>query len=127
MDEIKKIVDEISNASLEANIKIAALAILAKSGKIVHQTKNFDLANQITSILNAVKGGTSFILNNLKFIVIGNPSGGIIGTNKDGMGHIIIIPFQGGVLVSYAMPQADPTKALEFLKTFTIKLNGKMQ
>ncbi|KKM90317.1 hypothetical protein LCGC14_1239790, partial [marine sediment metagenome] len=39
---------------------------------------------------------------------------------------VIFVPFQGGVLVSYAMPQADPPKALTFLKTYTNELNGKV-
>ncbi|MFX0033987.1 MAG: hypothetical protein ACFE8E_14665 [Candidatus Hodarchaeota archaeon] len=32
------------------------------------------------------------------------------------MGHIILVFFQGGVLVSYAMPKADPYNILNFLK-----------
>jgi hypothetical protein len=126
VDEIKDIIDEISNASLEANMKIASLAIISNSGNIVYQTTNFDISNQVTNILNVVKGDSSFFLNNLEFIVTGNPSEGIIGSNKSGMGHVIIIPFKGGVLASYALPQADPKNALAFLKAFVINLNGKV-
>ena len=68
----------------------------------------------------------SFVLSNVKYSVVENTTEGIIGTNDSGMGHIIIVPFQGGVLVSYAMPQANPPKALLFLKNFAMRLNGKL-
>jgi hypothetical protein len=126
MDEIKEIIINIGNIALEANIKIAALAIISNSGNIIHQTRNFDLTNQTNIILNVFKGNTSFVLSDLEFIITGKTSNGIIGTNKDGMGHVIIVPFQGGFLVSYAMPQEDPIKVLTFLKTFPLKLNGKV-
>jgi hypothetical protein len=126
MEEIKTIIDDIGNAALEANTKIASLAIISNSGNIVHQTKNFDLTNQTNVILGVINGDNSFILNNSKFNVTYTSSEGIIGTNKNGMGYVIILPFQGGVLVSYAMPQADPIRALNFLKSFIIKLNGKI-
>ena len=126
MNEIKDIIDDIGNAALEASVNIAALAVISNSGKLIHQTKNFDLSGQTQTILNILKADSTFVLNKLVFIVSGSPSEGIIGTNELGMGYILILPFEGGVLVSYAMPQADPNKALAFLKSFTNRLNGKV-
>ena len=126
MDEIKKIIDELGIDALESNTKIAGVAVVSDSGNIVFQTDNWDLTNQTNVILNVIKGARSFVLNDGEFSVVETTTEGIIGTNDSGMGHIIFAPFQGGVLVSYAMPQADPPKALAFLKTYAMKLNGKV-
>jgi len=126
MDEIKKIIDDLGIDALESNTKIAGVAVVSDSGNIVFQTDNWDLTNQTNVILNVIKGDRSFVLNDGEFSVVETTTEGIIGTNDSGMGHIIFVPFQGGVLVSYAMPQADPPKALAFLKTYAIRLNGKV-
>ena len=126
MDEIKKIIDELGIDALESNTKIAGVAVVSDSGNIIFQTDNWDLTNQTNIILNVIKGARSFVLNDGEFSVVETTTEGIIGTNDSGMGHIIFAPFQGGVLVSYAMPQADPPKALAFLKTYAIRLNGKV-
>jgi len=126
MDEIKKIIDELGIAALEANTKITAVAVVSDSGDLVFQTDNWDLTNQTNIILNVIKGDRSFVLNDGEFSVVETTTEGIIGTNDSGMGHVIFAPFQGGVLVSYAMPQADPPKALDFLKSYAMRLNGKV-
>ncbi|MFX0006228.1 MAG: hypothetical protein ACFFA7_05040 [Promethearchaeota archaeon] len=126
MDDIKNIVDDIGIAALEASINLAAVAIIADSGKLIIQTENWDLTNQTNIILNAKKGDTSFTLNKVEYSAVDRSSQGIIGTNPNGLGHILIVPFEGGMLVSYAMPQADTSKALNFLKTYTPMLNGKI-
>ena len=126
MDEIKKIIDELGIDALESNTKIAGVAVVSDSGNIVYQTDNWDLTNQTNVILNVMKGDRSFVLNDGEFSVVETTTEGIIGTSDSGRGHIIFVPFQGGVLVSYAMPQADPPKALTFLKTFAMRLNGKV-
>ncbi|MGB5910166.1 MAG: hypothetical protein WBH31_03115 [Promethearchaeia archaeon] len=126
MDEIKKIVEELGISALETNIKIAAVVVVSDSGTIVFQTDNWDLTNQTNSIVNVIKGDLSFVLNDLQFSVVETTPEGIIGTNDSGMGHVIYAPFQGGVLVSYALPQADPSKVLSFLKSFAMRLNGKV-
>jgi hypothetical protein len=126
MDEIKNIVDDIGIAALEASINLAAVAIIADSGKLIIQTENWDLTNQTNIILNAKKGDAPFTLSNVEYSVVDRTSQDIIGTNPSGLGHILIVPFEGGLLVSYAMPQADTSKALNFLKTYTPKLNGKI-
>ena len=126
MDEIKDIIDDLGISALENNLKIAGFAVVSDSGNIVFQTKNWDLTNQTSIILNVIKGDRSFVLSDLEFSVVETTDEGIVGTNESGMGHVIFTPFQGGVLVSYAMPQADPPKALSFLKTFAMRLNGKV-
>ena len=126
MDEIKNIVDDIGIAALEASINLAAIAVIANSGKLIIQTENWDLSNQTKTILNVLKGETSFTLSNVEYSVVETTSEGIIGTNASGMGHILIVPFNGGVLVSYAMPQANTSHALNFLKNYAPRLNGKI-
>ena len=126
MDEIENIIDDLGIASLENNIKIAAVAVVSDSGYLVSQTDNWDLTNQTKIILNVINGGRSFTLSDVEYSVAETTTEGIIGTNNSGMGHVIFAPFQGGVLVSYAMPQANPPKALSFLKAFAMKLNGKV-
>ena len=126
MDEIKKIIDELGITALESSIKIAAIAVVSDSGDIVFQTDNWDLTNHTDIILNVIKGDRSFVLNNVEYSVVETTTEGIVGTNYDGMGHVIFAPFQGGVLVSYAMPRADTTKALSLLKNYAMRLNGKV-
>ncbi len=126
MDEIKKIIDELGITTFEANMKIAGFAVMSDSGKVVFQTDNWDLTNQTNMILNVIKGTRSFFLNDVEFSVVETTTEGIVGTANNGMGHVIFTPFQGGVLVSFAMPRADPPSALSFLKTFAMRLNGKV-
>ena len=126
MDEIKKIVDELGIAALEADTKIAGIAVVSDSGNLIFQTENWDLSNQTNFIFNVINGERSFVFNNVEFTIVETSTTGFIGTNDSGMGHVIFTPFQGGVLVAYAMSQADPTKALEFLNTSAVRLNGKI-
>ncbi|MFX0043174.1 MAG: hypothetical protein ACFE8L_09695 [Candidatus Hodarchaeota archaeon] len=113
-------------AALETNKKIAAVAVVSDTGNLVFQTENWDLTNQTNIILNVIKGEHSFVLSNAKYSVVDTTSEGIIGTNDSGMGYVLFVPFQGGLLVSYAMPQANPHESLSFLKNFAVRLNGKL-
>ena len=124
MDEIKTIIDDLGIAALEANVNLAALAVVSDSGKLIIQTENWDLTKQEDIILNVIKGASLFTLSNVEYAVVNTTKEGIIGTNLSGMGHVIFTPFQGGVLVAYAMPQADPPKALAFLKNWAVRLKG---
>jgi hypothetical protein len=126
MDEIKSVIDDLGIAALETSIKIAAVAVVSDLGSLIMQTENWDLTNQINILLNVIKGERSFVLSNVKYTVVSYTPEGIIGTNESGMGHVLFVPFQGGILVSYAMPQADPPKALSFLRNFAMRLNGKV-
>ncbi|MFX1571722.1 MAG: hypothetical protein ACFFB0_03160 [Promethearchaeota archaeon] len=126
MADIKNFIDDLGIAAFENNIKIASLAVVSDTGKLISQTANWDLTYQINNILNVIKGDRSFVLNDVEFPVVKTTTEGIIGTNDHGMGHIIFVPFQGDVLLSYAMPQANPPKILTFLKNFAMRLNGKL-
>ena len=126
MSEIKSIIDDLGNDALESSIKIASAAVVSDAGEVVYQTENVDLTNQTHIISDIIKGEQSFVLNDLKFSIESMTDDGIIATNDMGMGHIILAPFQGGVIVTYAMPGADTQKALEFLKKYSSKLNGKV-
>lgn len=126
MNDIKKIVEELGIVSFESNMKIASIAVVSDSGDLVYQTDNWDLTNQTDTILNVMNGERTFVLNTYNFSVIETNPEGIVGVNDSGMGYVIFATFQGGILVSYAMPQADPIKALSFLKNYAMKLNGKL-
>jgi hypothetical protein len=126
MDEIKKFIDDLGIVAFENSMNIAGLAVVADSGTIVFQTDNWDLTNQTNILQNIMKGESSITLSNTEFSIIKTTSEGIIATNSSGMGHVILVHFQGGVLLSYAMPQADPAKVLTFLKPYAVQLNGKV-
>lgn len=126
MEEIKSIIDDLGNDSLEKSIGIAGIAVISDEGQLIYQTENFDVKNQTASILSAIDGKNSFTVSGSAFNVVERKSEGIIGTNEAGMGHLIIVPVHGGYLVSYALPQADPTKCLTFILDHSNKLNGKL-
>ncbi|MFW9826498.1 MAG: hypothetical protein ACFFEY_02640 [Candidatus Thorarchaeota archaeon] len=123
MNEIKKIIEDLGIAALENNIKIAGVAVISDSGEILYQTENFDLTNQTSFLSNVMRGESSFTLNGIEFSIVDKTTEGFVGTNRMGLGHVLIVPFQGGVLVSYAMSKAEPIQALYFLKDFAMKLN----
>jgi hypothetical protein len=127
MEEIKNIVDDLGNDSLENSINLAGVAVVADSGDVVFQTSNWDLASLTNAVKQIINGDPLFIMNDVEFTIVETTSEGIIATNKLGMGHVLFVPFQGGVLLSYAMPQANPPKALAFLKTYAMRLNGKIK
>ena len=124
MSQIKNIIDDLGIAAFESNIMIAGLAVISDSGILIYQTDNFDISKHINSILNVIKGDQLFVFNDIEFSIVERSTNGMIGTNTTGMGHVLFVPFQGGVLISYAMPKAEPITALSFLKDFSIKLNG---
>ena len=126
MTEIEQLINDLSIAALEANTKLAALAVVSEGGKLIIQTGNWDLSRETSTILNVIKGETSFTLAKLTFLVKSTTSDGIVATNNSGMGHVLFTPFQGGLLVAFAMPQADPSEALSFLKHSAMSLNGKV-
>jgi hypothetical protein len=126
MDDIKNFIDDLGITAFETNIKIAGVAVVSDSGNIIFQTENWDITNQTKTILSVIKGERSIALNGAKFSVVETTTDGIIASSESGMGHIIFAPFEEGVLVSYAMPQADPSKALVFLKSYAMRLNGKI-
>ena len=126
MDDIKSFIEDLGIAAFEANIKIAGLAVVSNSGELIHHTENWDISNQTDALLNLLKGEKSIIIQGYNFIVVKANNDGIIATSESGMGHIILAPFQKGILISYAMPQANPNEALDFLKHYVLGLNSKI-
>lgn len=126
MDDIKSFIEDIGIAAFEANIKIAGLAVVSNSGELIYHTENWDISNQIDALLNLLKGEKSINIQGQNFIVVKANNDGIIATSESGMGHVILAPFQKGILISYAMPQADPNEALDFLKHYVLGLNSKI-
>lgn len=126
MEEIKEIVDELSIEALEADTKIAAIAVVSDTGELIIQTSNWNLSNETNAILKVRKGESSFNLNNMDFNVVERTNEGIIGTNNQGNGHILMSSFQGGMLIAYAMPTSNTLKSLSFLRNYALKLNGKI-
>jgi hypothetical protein len=121
MGDINHLMEEIANAALEKNTKIASLALVADTGKVVYQTKNWDLSNQTKIILDVVKGNKEFVLNTIKFSVISTDPTKIVGVNKSGMGAVLILKYKGGLLISYVMPKASTEGALNFLEQYVKK------
>jgi hypothetical protein len=56
MEEIKDIVDELSIEALEADTKIAAVAVVSDIGELIIQTSNWNLSNETNAILKVGKG-----------------------------------------------------------------------
>lgn len=127
MEDNKSFIDDLGIDAFEANIKIAFLAVISNSGELIYQTENWDISNQTKALLNLIQDEKSIIIDGQNFVVVSTYSDGIIASSDSGMGHIILAPFQGGVLISYAMPQVDPNRVLDFLKTYTLRLIGKLK
>lgn len=126
MEEIKNIIDDLAIEAFETSTGIAGVAVMAESGSLIYQTSNFDISKQTNVILSVLNGESSFTLSSLPFSVVERKQEGIIATNPGGMGHGIFVPFEGGVLVAYAMPQADTSKAFAMLRKYSILLNGRV-
>jgi hypothetical protein len=125
MDDIKNFIDNLGIAAFEANLQLAGLAVVSDSGDLIFQTENWDLSKETEKILNVIRGSDSIVINGANFSVVSTSSNGIVASNEGGMGHVLFAPFQGGVLVSYAMARADTFIALSFLKRNAMRLNGK--
>jgi predicted regulator of Ras-like GTPase activity (Roadblock/LC7/MglB family) len=130
MSEIESIIDALLNA--EENI--LGVAIIGKSGNLITQTENWDIAGDLT-ILNELlnlklelgeRGITSISVQSIKYMIVENTEERKIGTNITGKGHLIIapVPIGGtGALICYINPAAGPRDALyniqEFAKNLT--------
>lgn len=120
--EVENIIDEL----LDNEQNVGGAAVISDSGNLIYQTENWDLSPEIGNILNVVKGGSSITLLGVKYMIVENTPERVIGTNVTGKGHIIIAPFQNGVLTTYILPQVGPRDALFNVQTFALKLNGKI-
>ncbi len=123
MTDLISIMEDISISAIETNVKIASLALISKSGQVLYQTQNWDLSSQAKVILDVMKGAKKFVLNGLTLSVMSTDPARIVATNNMGMGSIVILPCQGGALVSYVMPGANPDSALNFLVPYVKKIS----
>ena len=64
--------------------------------------------------------------NNIEFLIKRASENVIIGANSQGMGFVIIIQFQGGLLATYALSGADPETIITFLKPYVMELQNKL-
>ncbi len=119
---VEKIIDEL----LDADENIGGIAVISDNGSIISQTENWDLTAEAQNIINTVKGGSSITLLGIKYMVVENTPERVIGTNVTGKGHIIIAPFEGGLLVTFIIPQAGPRDALFNVQDFAKKLVGNI-
>lgn len=119
---VESIVDQL----LDADANIGGVAVISNKGTVVYQTENWNLANDAQGILSLIKGGSSINILGIKYMIVENTPERIIGTNVTGKGHIIIAPFDGGVLVTYIVPQVGPRDALFNVQSFASKLKGKL-
>ena len=122
--EIEKIIDEL--VELEW-YKVAAVTVMSSVGNIIYQVGgNWDLSSESKNVLGTLNGSTSLILMGVEFMVVYNTPEAIIGTNNAGKGHVILAPFNGGILVCYILPNADPHNSLTNIQNTALKLNGKV-
>ena len=127
MSEIKNLIDDMGITSFENNMKIASLAVLSDSRDIIYQTDNWDLSEYKNVFFDAFKGVNSIIFNQIEFLIERISDDGMIGTNSQGMGYIIGVSFEGGILTSYALPVGDPNNILTFLKSYTLQLQNLLR
>ena len=125
MSEIKNLIDEMGIQSFEKNMKIAGFVVLSDSRDIVYHTENWDMFKYRDLLFDAIEGASSIEINNTEFLVTKASEDGFIATSSQGMGYIIIIPFRGGVLATYALSGANPDEILAFLKPHIIELQKK--
>jgi hypothetical protein len=124
MSEVKKLIDELGIISFENNMRIAGFAVLSDSRDIVYQTENWDVSKYRDLLFNAINGAISIEINNTEFFVSKASDEGVIATSAHGMGYIIMIPFNGGVLATYALSGADTRSIITFLKPHIMDLQN---
>jgi hypothetical protein len=127
MNEIKSIIDDIGIAAFESKTNIAALAVISDNGTLIYQTENWNVSDDLESIMNALKGEKVVVLNQSEYNISESYENGLIGSNPAGMGYIFIVFFDSGLLLSYALPQADPSTCFTFLSTNVNSLDGKVK
>ena len=122
MNEVKRLIDDIGIISFENNKKIASFAVISDLREIIYQTENWDVSKYIDQLFDAIKGAISIEINNMKLLVSNALDKAVIASYSQGMGSIIIIPFKGGILATYALSGADPKSIIEFLTPYAMDL-----
>ncbi|MHA1284806.1 MAG: hypothetical protein ACTSQP_20075, partial [Promethearchaeota archaeon] len=112
-------IDDLGTFAFENRIHIAALAVISNTGDLLYQTENFDLEKETNIILDLIDRPQNYTIANLEYEITEVTSEYIIA----GMGSLVIIPFQKGVLVSFALPQADLAQVKSYLIQSASELN----
>lgn len=121
---MSKMTENLIDELIEEEQNVGGAAVISNSGELIFQTENWDLSSEIENILNVVESPkSSIILLDMKYMIVENTPERIIGTNLKGKGHLILAPFEKGVLVTYIIPQAGPRDALFNVQTFAQKIN----
>lgn len=121
---MSKMTENLIDELIEVERNVGGAAVISSSGELISQTENWDLSSEIENILNVVESPkSSIILLDMKYMIVENTPERIIGTNLKGKGHLILVPFEKGVLVTYIIPQAGPRDALFNVQTFAQKIN----
>ena len=129
MSGLENIIDDLLNE--EQNIY--GVAIIGLDGRIITQTENWDITNDLepineliqTKLELGVKGITGITIMGIKYMIVENTEERKIGTNITGKGHVIIapIPIGGkGALLCYINPQVGPRDALFTVQDYALKL-----
>jgi hypothetical protein len=121
MSEIKNLIDEIGILSFENNMKIAGFAVISDSRKIIYQTENWDVSKYRDAFFYAINGSNSIEIKNTEFNITKISDDGYVASSQ-GMGSVILIPFKGGVLATYALTGANPDSIIAFLKPHVLEL-----
>lgn len=128
--EIESIIDDLLNE--EQNI--FGVAIISKDGKLLTQTENWDVTNNldlINEMLNqklelGAKGISNITIQGIKYMIVENTEERKIGTNIMHKGHIIICPVPiggSGALICYINPQVGPRDTLFVVQEYAKRLN----
>jgi len=118
---INQIIDELFT---ETKMKVGGVGVISSEGTIVYQTENWDLTTATSLILDTVQTNKgSLALFGIKYMIVEHTPERIIGTNVTGKGHIILAPYEKGVLVTYILPEVGPRDVLFSVQETAMKLS----
>lgn len=118
---IEQIVDTLFT---ETKMKVGGVGVISSEGTVVYQTENWDLNAHLPLILDTVKSNKgSLALFGVKYMIVEHTPERIIGTNVTGKGHIILAPYEKGVLITYILPEVGPRDVLFSVQEAAMKLN----
>jgi hypothetical protein len=109
----------------DTKMKVGGVGIISSESKnIIYQTENWDLTNHLNLILDTVQTNRgSITLFGIKYMIVEHTPERIIGTNVTGKGHLILAPYEKGVLVTYILPETGPRDVLFQVQEAAMKLN----
>ncbi len=108
----------------ETKMKVGGVGVISSEGTIAYQTENWDLTAHLNQILDTVQTNKgSITLFGVKYMIVEHTPERIIGTNVTGKGHLILAPFEKGVLVTYILPEVGPRDVLFHVQEAALKLN----